>query len=311
MRLLLNSPGLYLLNMTREEIVMTNQIAFYGKNGVGKTTLVANISASLVEAGFSVLLVGCDFDGGSSSLLRNGEVKPSLLDQTRNNRKISVESAVQSGFKGVGCVEIGNSINNSIEELGTALREFKLSRLVDEVNTDYVIYDIPGDSSTGALSAVTSEIDFSRLFIVTTADFRALQAANEAFAFLEQHNHEDNSLLLMGGLILNNISSSFEETFINNFAYHTNSRIIGKVPRSEVVRQAELYGQTVIESRPQSNQSYFYRRLANQIVDASGAIYSGNLPQPMSAEQLRSWRLEWAEQIYALENGLVTDGAAI
>ncbi len=115
----------------------------------------------------------------------------------------------------------------------------------------------------------------------------------------------------MGGLILNSITSSFEEAFVNDFAFHTNARTIGKVPRSLVVRQCELYGNTVIESKPQSNQSYYYRRLANQIADSVGTIYSGNLPQPMSAERLRAWSLEWADRIYALENGLVTDGAAI
>jgi nitrogenase subunit NifH len=115
----------------------------------------------------------------------------------------------------------------------------------------------------------------------------------------------------MGGLILNSISSSFEEAFANDFAYHTNARTLGKVPRSLVVRQAELYGQTVIESKPLSNQSYYYRRLAHQIVDATSAIYSGNLPRSMSPERLRSWSLEWADRIYALENGLVSDGAAI
>jgi nitrogenase subunit NifH len=115
----------------------------------------------------------------------------------------------------------------------------------------------------------------------------------------------------MGGLILNSITSSFEEAFVNDFAFHTNARAIGKVPRSLVVRQCELYGQTVIESRPQSNQSYYYRRLANQVVDATGTLYSGNMPQPMSAERLRAWSLEWADRIYALENGLVTDGGSI
>ena len=37
---------------------MTEQIAFYGKGGVGKSTLISNISAALVEAGFKVLQIG-------------------------------------------------------------------------------------------------------------------------------------------------------------------------------------------------------------------------------------------------------------
>ncbi len=211
---------------------MTQHIAFYGREGVGKTTLVSNISAALVEAGF-------------------------------------------------------------------------------KIQKDYVLHEISGDRFPVALQEVMNNIAICRLFVVTSADLKALQAANDAFAFLEQYNDERSVPVLMGGLILNDIASSFEESFVTDFAYHANARVIGKVPRSLVVRQCELRGSTVIESHGQSNQSFYYRRLAHQIVDATGAIHSGNLPQSMSAERMRAWSLEWADRIHALENGLVTDGAAI
>ena len=293
---------------------MIHHIALYGKSGVGKSTLAANISASLVEAGFSVVLVGCDLDGDSCSLLHEGSSLPGLLDQIRNKTALTLENVVHTGFKGIKCMELGGAAGSgtrSSEEVIKALQEIKRIQAIEQINPDYVLYDIYGDSSCATLNAVIRQVDITRLFVVTTADFKALQAANDAFGFLELHNGENNLPVPMGGLILNNISSSFEEAFVNDFAYHANARTIGKVPRSQVVRQCELYGKTVIELKPQSNQSYYYRRLANQIVDATGTLYSGNLPQPMSAERLRAWSLGWADQIYALENGLVTDGAAI
>lgn len=293
---------------------MTQHIALYGKAGVGKTTLVSNISAALVEAGFTVMLVGCDPDGDSCSLLHGGFPLPGISDQIRNRAAITLESVVHNGFKGVSCVETGRSVPpgaNAADEVLKALKVLRKLHAFEQIAPDYVLYDISGDASGTALRAVISEVGIRRLFVVTSADFKALQAANDAFAFLELHNGGDGWPLPMGGLILNNIASSFEEAFVNDFAYRTNARTIGKVPQSLVVRQCELFGKTVIESRPQSNQSYYYRRLANRIVDATGALYSGNLPQPMSAERLRVWSLEWADRIYALENGLVTDGAAI
>lgn len=307
----LSRPYLFL---KREEITMTYHIAIYGKGGVGKTTLATNISASLVEAGFSVALVGCDAKGDSASLLNSGFPIPSVLDQIRNKAVITVESVAHTGFKGIHCLELGDPGYSGIcpsAEVSMAIKELKRLQLFEQLKPDFVLYDIPGDSSNAVLHAVVRQVKLSRLCVVTTADFKALQAANEAFCFLEQHNSESDVPLPMGGLILNSISSSFEEAFVNDFAFHTNARTIGKVPRSLVVRQCELYGNTVIESKPNSNQSYYYRRLANQIVDSVGTIYSGNLPQPMSAERLRAWSLEWADRIYALENGLVTDGAAI
>ncbi|HEY5522494.1 MAG TPA: P-loop NTPase [Desulfuromonadaceae bacterium] len=292
---------------------MTHHIALYGKGGVGKTTLATNVSAALVEAGFSVMLIGCG-DGDSCTLLNGGIPISGILDQIRSQTAITLESIVHTGFKGISCVELGRSANSGAhgsDEVSKAFTELKRINAFEQIYPDYVFYDFSGDSLSASLRAVMSQVEINRLFVVTTADFKALQAANDAFGFLEQYNGESSELIPMGGLILNSIASSFEEAFVNDFAYHTNARKVGKVPRSLVVRQCELYGNTVIESRPQSNQSYYYRRLANQIVDATGAIYSGNLPQPMSAERLRAWSLEWADRIYALENGLVTDGEAI
>jgi nitrogenase iron protein NifH len=78
-----------------------------------------------------------------------------------------------------------------------------------------------------------------------------------------------------------------------------------------MVRQCELYGKTVIEASPLSNQSYFYRRLANQIADELHRQTSSHLPKPLSPDQLRLWARDWADRLFALENGLVSDGAAI
>lgn len=285
---------------------MTHHIALYGRGGVGKTTLAINISASLVEAGFTVLLVGCDPDGDSCSLLQGGFPIPSVQDQIRRQVVLTRENVVHSGFKGIGCIELGGSV-----DMSGPLHELLRLQIVEQLDPDFVVYDISGDSLSETLQSVIRQTVISRLFVVTTADYTSLRAVNEVFAFLERHNAGNRGPLPMGGLILNSIASSFEEAFVNDFAFHTNARTIGKVPRSQVIRQSELCGKTVIEFSPQSNQSYYYRRLANQIVDATGTIYSGNIPQPMSEKRLRAWSLEWADRIYALENGLVSDGASI
>lgn len=294
---------------------MTHHIALYGKGGVGKTTLVTNISAALVEAGFEVMLVGCDAKGDTSTFLNSSFPIPNVIDQIRNQSVVTMDSIVHTGFKGIKCVELGGAVTSSgtrtSAEVSKALKELKRADVFAHINPDFVLYDISGDSSPADLQAVIRNSDLIRLFVVTTADYKSLQAANDVFGFLEKYNGENGQIIPMGGLILNSITSSFEEAFVNDFAFHTNARAIGKVPRSLVVRQCELYGQTVIESRPQSNLSYYYRRLANQIVDATGTLYSGNMPQPMSVERLRAWSLEWADRIYALENGLVTDGGSI
>src|SRR6266702_8889855 len=106
---------------------MTKHIALYGKGGVGKTTLATNIGAALTEAGFNILLVGCDPKGDSSALLNSGQPLPDVLGQIRVNKEISLNSVVHTRFKGIKCLELGNpfqagvcasvEINRAFEEL--------------------------------------------------------------------------------------------------------------------------------------------------------------------------------------------------
>jgi nitrogenase iron protein NifH len=160
------------------------------------------------------------------------------------------------------------------------------------------------------MRALSERIVLHRIFAVTTADFKSLTAVNSLMEHLERF--ADNHVPVpFGGLLPNGIASSFEESFITDFAQHTHTHTLGRIPRSLMVRQCELYGKTVIEASPLSNQSYFYRRLANQIVDEAGTLKAKRQPKPLSGEQLRSWAREWADRLFALENGLVSDGAAI
>lgn len=48
------------------------KIAIYGKGGIGKSTIAANMSAALAEAGKRVLQIGCDPRHDSTRLLLNG-----------------------------------------------------------------------------------------------------------------------------------------------------------------------------------------------------------------------------------------------
>ena len=180
---------------------MTQHIAFYGKEGVGKTTLATNISAALVETGFTVLLVGCDLDGDSCSLLHGGVPIPGLLDQVTGQTAITLESALYTGLRGVGCVELGRSVQSGMsaaDDVSIALKELKRLRVFEQINPDYVLYDISSDGSGAALHAAIRQVDICRLFVVTSADFKALQAANHAFGFLEIYNGECNAPIPMG-----------------------------------------------------------------------------------------------------------------
>ena len=54
------------------------RIAFYGKGGIGKTSLAANTAAELARSGKRVLLIGCD-PKADSCLTLTGRRIPTVL----------------------------------------------------------------------------------------------------------------------------------------------------------------------------------------------------------------------------------------
>jgi nitrogenase iron protein NifH len=290
---------------------MTEHIALFGKGGVGTSTLTSNLSAALVEAGFRVLQIGCSLKGDSSSILRGGYSIPTVWEQYGKYGTITYDTVVHRGFKDTYCIELGGTqVEQSASGLVAAFDLLQKQNLITALAPDFVLYDISGDQAYGVIAKLSEKIDLQRVYAVTTADFKSLAAVNSIMEQMERF--ADNHVpVAFGGLLPNDISSSFEESFIADFALHAHTQTLGRVPRSLMVRQCELYGKTVIEAAPLSNQSYFYRRLANQIVDESSTLTAKKQPSPLTGEQLRTWAREWADRLYALENGLVTDGAAI
>jgi nitrogenase iron protein NifH len=290
---------------------MTEHIVFYGKGGVGTSTLTSNVSAALVEAGFRVLQIGCGPKGDSCSILNGGIPVPTVWEQFEKYGTITFDSVIRRCFKDTYCIELGSPEDG--HETAGMVPAFDLllkHDLISSLHPDFVLYDISGDHACGGIKALSEKIDLHRVFAVTTADFKSLTAVNSIMKQLKRI--ADNKVLLpFGGLLPNGIASSFEESFITDFANNTGTHTLGKIPRSLMVRQCELYGKTVIEASPLSNQAYFYRRLSNHIADEARSLTVKQQPKALSQEKLRSWALVWADRLFALENGLVTDGAAI
>jgi nitrogenase iron protein NifH len=290
---------------------MTEHLAFYGKGGVGKSSLISNSSAALAEAGYRVLQIGCGPTGDSCGILNGGFPIPTVWDQYEKNGTITFDSVISRGFKDTFCIELGRPQGEQAASGAAQALDLLLKHdLISALCPDYVLYDISGDQTFGVIQALSEKTDLHRIFAVTTADFMSLTTVNSIMAQLKRcaGNHAPASF---GGLISNGMANSFEEAFIANFAEQTGAFELGRIPSSLIVRQCELYGKTVIEASPLSNQSWFYRRLANQIAAEAHTLTVRQQPVPLSQEQLRSWAREWADRLFALENGLVTDGAAI
>ncbi len=251
------------------------QMAIYGKGGIGKSTVSANLAAYYAESGLRTWYIGCDPKSDGSMTLLNGKKVPTFLEQMKDGGG----EVVFTGFKGVQCVETGGplaGVGCAGRGIIVAVRELAKSHFRQE--DDILIYDVPGDVVCGGFAAPLREKFANEVYIVTSGEYLALYAANNIAKGLANLN------VALGGIICNSREVENERAAVAEFARRIGSQLIGFVPRSAVVRDCENLGKTVVECAPHDPQADAYRQLGRAIL----ANTRLSVPTPMDPEDIRS-----------------------
>lgn len=281
------------------------QIAIYGKGGIGKSTTTSNLSAALSVAGFRVMQFGCDPKADSTSTLRNGSYIPTVLDTLREKGRVNAYDVIYEGFNGIYCVEAGGpapGVGCAGRGIITAVELFRQQRIFEELDLDYVIYDVLGDVVCGGFAVPIREGIAQHVFTVSSGDFMSIYASNNLFKGIKKYSNSGGALL--GGIIANSINHGYSREIIDDFAARTKTQIMQYVPRSITVTQSELQGKTTIEAAPDSQQAQIYRQLAERIISHE----ESRAPSPLELDELRRWAAGWSDKLLELESGVVTGG---
>lgn len=283
-------------------------IAIYGKGGIGKSTTTSNISAALAESGYRVIQIGCDPKSDSTTILLGGRDLPTVLDTLREQSKVRIEDISAVGFGGVLCIEAGGPVPGvgcAGRGINAAIELLQELKLFDEFKPDFVLYDVLGDVVCGGFAVPIRDGIADRAFVVTSSDFMAIFAANNLFKAVNKYAPSGGARL--GGVIANSIVAPYATSLIEDFAGKTGTHVVGYVPRSLIVAQSELYGQTVIEAAPQSEQAQVYRNLATFIDKNEETV----IPKPLNGPELKKWAREWGDRIFEVEAGVVREMGSI
>ncbi|MFZ2071578.1 MAG: AAA family ATPase [Halobacteriota archaeon] len=272
------------------------QIAFYGKGGIGKSTTGSNIAAALAEKGLSVMMIGCD---PKSDCTRNltGEVQmPTILEVSRDKgieklgleelvkgAGIELEEVIHKGYRGVYCAECGGprpGFGCAGRGVIVAIDLLKRLKAFEELKPDVVIYDVLGDVVCGGFAMPLRRGLADEVYIVTSADYLALYAANNICKGISEFANKRGSPL--GGIIYNVRGMLDEADVVYEFAKKIGSQVIGHIPNAHEIAEAEIDGNTVIEYNGNSDIAGLFRELALRIYNNTLT----SVPKPLAPEEM-------------------------
>lgn len=134
------------------------QIAIYGKGGIGKSTITANLSAAFANSGYKVIQIGCDPKHDSTkNLIKGKPIKP-VLDHIRdgkNESDITLDEISVIGYKGIVCIEAGGpepGIGCAGRGIITVMNVLEQLNAFREIKPDIVLYDVLGDVVCGGFA---------------------------------------------------------------------------------------------------------------------------------------------------------------
>lgn len=263
----------------------TKRIAIYGKGGIGKSTIVSNLAASYAQ-NLKVMVIGCDPKADTTRTLVGNRI-PTILDVVRDKKDSSPDKIIFIGYKDVQCVESGGpepGVGCAGRGVIVAMNLLeRLDAISDEL--DIIIYDVLGDVVCGGFAVPLRENFADEVYIITSGEYMALYAANNICKGIKKLNSR------FGGIICNCRGIDNEVNIVTEFAEKVGSKIMGIIPRSELVQKSEVEAKTVIQKFPESDQAAIYQKLAESIYKNDEFV----VPQPLEPDEFEEFVKETSE----------------
>lgn len=241
------------------------------KGGVGKTTTVVNLAASLGEMGSRVLVV--DADAQSNATTGLGVDKRSLrssLYEVLLDQAVASETIVPSGFRGVDLLPANMDLAGAeIELVGASGRERRMREVLRRLKLGYDLVLIDCPPSLGLLT-LNAFVAADALLVPIQCEFFALEGLSQLLGTIRRIQAALNPTLEIAGALLTmydartNLSAQIAEEarkFFKDRLYRT------AIPRSVRLSEAPSHGQPITVYDPRSKGAEAYAELAKEVLE--------------------------------------------
>lgn len=262
---------------------MTRSLAFYGKGGVGKSTVVSNLTSALSEMGRTVLQVGCDPKRDSSRNLIKVFPPITLMELlAQGKRGLDPADIIMDGGKNVDCIEVGGpkpGVGCAGRGLGRLFEELEEMEIFER-DYDYIFYDVLGDVVCGGFAVPMRSGYAEEVYVVTSGEFMSLYAANNIARGIQNYALQGD--VRMGGLIANVKDLAYDRELIEKFAARIGTHVVYYLEWNKVVYEAERRRRTVLRYQPEHPFANEWLELARTIETAPRP----HIPEPMTDREL-------------------------
>ena len=263
------------------------EIALYGKGGCGKSTVSSNIAVCFQEMGRKVMQVGCSPKVDSTVFLLEGKPQiENILEYSRTVgiNDINIYDVILEGAKGIWCTEAGGpEPAEGCAGRGVALALDLLKRydVYEKLEVDMVIYDVIADVVCGGFAQPMRSGYAREIYLVSSGELMSLYSANNISAAIADLA-KSGVPVGVGGIIDNQRGVKREAELIEEFSRRINVPIIGHIPRSDTVQEAERMRGTVVDKLPDTPQAESYREVARAILDKTDV----SVPTPIELKDI-------------------------
>ncbi|MBU1053848.1 MAG: AAA family ATPase [Proteobacteria bacterium] len=243
------------------------KIAFYGKGGIGKSTVTSSLSVAISMLGYKVMQIGCDPKADSTINLTDGRtVTPVMTYLKEHGSCSSLKDIVAEGVNGILCVEAGGptpGLGCAGRGIITTFNLLEELNAFDVYNPDFVLFDVLGDVVCGGFAMPIRNGYAEEVIIITSGEKMALFAADNIKKAID--NFADRNYAKLRGLILNRRNIDDEEEIVRKFAKEINADIIGDIPRDNQIPFYEQQNKTVVQGNPDLPVSRIILDIAHHI----------------------------------------------
>ncbi len=256
-------------------------LAFYGKGGIGKSTVVSNLSWRFARSGARVLQFGCDPKADSCFNLVPQREVVTVMERwaSLGEADLTLEHCLMKGVDGVDALEVGGpppgtgcggrGITKAMELVGDP----------DELRRRYdvILFDVLGDVVCGGFSAPMRAGYAEEVYIVTSGEYRAMFAANN---ITQAVKHYARGGVRIGGIVANLRGLDGEVARLEGLAGLVNTRIVQAIPRDQAVNRAEARRQPVGVDEPEAPAALAFDALHAALVATTPADLT--IPRPLT-----------------------------